>query len=172
MSDDRAVSVFGAAGAAPDSDECALAERVGAVLASAGLAVASGGYGGAMEAVSRGAAEAGAEVIGVTCRIWHAAPNRFVTRVVETADRYERLRTLIELGRAGWVALPGLTGTLVELAMALELSAKGAAERPLACVGDYWRPVVELLARRRPDVSACARFVADPDELAGLFASP
>ena len=49
--------------------------RCGELLARAGFAVATGGYGGTMEAVSRGAKDAGGEVIGVT------APTVFPDRV-------------------------------------------------------------------------------------------
>jgi len=43
------------------------ARRLGALLARQGHTVMTGGYCGTMEAVSRGAAEAGGNTIGVTC---------------------------------------------------------------------------------------------------------
>ena len=60
------IAVFGASQTPPDHPDWDAAVRCGAALAAAGFAVATGGYGGIMEAVSRGAAEAGCHVIGYT----------------------------------------------------------------------------------------------------------
>jgi len=98
MNDPPVISVFGSGAAAAGSGEYEAAEAVGRVLGSLGYGVANGGYGGTMEAVARGASAAGAHVIGVTCRLWRDRPNDFLHRVIETADLYERLATLIELG--------------------------------------------------------------------------
>jgi len=44
----------------------------------------------------------------------------------------------------GYVACPGGTGTLVELAVVWEMLNKGAMRRkPLAVLGDFWQPVIE-----------------------------
>ena len=60
-------SVFG--GSQPKEGASAYAEAyaLGKMLAEAGHTVMTGGYIGTMEAVSRGASEAGGHVIGVTC---------------------------------------------------------------------------------------------------------
>src|SRR5579863_4494576 len=54
-----AVSVFGSARTKPDSPEYAAGLALGAALAGSGFAVITGGGPGAMEAVNRGASEAG-----------------------------------------------------------------------------------------------------------------
>lgn len=61
------IAVFG--GSQPKEGDPAYAEayELGSLLAQAGHTVLTGGYIGTMEAVSRGAAEAGGHVIGVTC---------------------------------------------------------------------------------------------------------
>jgi uncharacterized protein (TIGR00725 family) len=170
MSDRRVISVFGSGDAPPGNPEYAAAERVGQVLGSLGYAVANGGYGGTMEAASRGARSAGATVIGVTCRVWPGRANAFVDQVIETADLYERLRTLISLGTAGYVALPGATGTLLELAAVWELAGKGtAAARPIVCVGEYWRPLVALIGGSESSAASRISFVDSPDELPRHF---
>lgn len=51
------VVIFGSSSCAPDSVEYAVALRLGNALASAGIAVVSGGYSGTMEAVSQGASQ-------------------------------------------------------------------------------------------------------------------
>ena len=68
------MAIFGSSRTQPGSPEWIEAERAGARCASSGLAVITGGYGGTMEAASRGAATAGGQVIGVT------APDLFVIR--------------------------------------------------------------------------------------------
>ena len=65
----RIVSVFGGSAPKPGSPAYEEAQRCGALLAQAGWTVATGGYRGVMEAVSRGAHEAGGHVIGVTCTL-------------------------------------------------------------------------------------------------------
>ena len=61
------ITVFG--GAQPKEGSAAYEEarELGKLLAERGHAVLTGGYMGTMEAVSRGASEAGGHVIGVTC---------------------------------------------------------------------------------------------------------
>ena len=173
MTPPAVVSVFGGSDVTAGSEEYALAEGVGRVLGGHGYSIATGGYGGAMEAVSRAAAEAGAEVIGVTCRIWPTTPNRFVTRRIDTGDYYERLRTLVEIGTAGYVALPGSTGTLVELALVWELAAKEKGRlRPIVCVGDCWAGVREAVQARSPVVASLATFVEEAGQLARYFPGP
>ena len=59
------ITVFG--GSTPTRTDYEQAEILGRLLGEAGHTVLTGGYIGTMEAVSKGAAEAGAHVIGVTC---------------------------------------------------------------------------------------------------------
>ena len=59
MTDNGGVAVFGSSQTEPGSAEWEDARRAGARLAEEGYAVITGGYGGTMEAVSNGAAEAG-----------------------------------------------------------------------------------------------------------------
>ena len=162
------VAVFGHSRA--DTAACAQAEAVGAVLGQGGYTVINGGYGGTMEASARGARDAGAEVVGVTCRAWKAMPNALLTRTIETEDLSSRVATLIGLATAGFVVLPGGTGTLVELATAWELMNKGLiAPRPLACVGEFWRPVVEQVLRAQNDSAEHVLFADDAQQLSRFF---
>jgi uncharacterized protein (TIGR00725 family) len=78
----RQVAVIGAGGCAQDSEPARLAEEVGRRLAEAGVAVVCGGLGGVMEAVSRGAAEAGGTVVGIVPGHSIEEANRHCTQVV------------------------------------------------------------------------------------------
>lgn len=99
-----------------------------------------------MHAASEAANKAGGHAIGVLCEAFGRDGNPHLTKKISTPDLYARVRGLIEHGDA-FVVLPGSTGTLVELAMVWEKMNKGfVAPGPLVCVGEYWKPVVDLLA--------------------------
>ncbi len=139
------ITVFGSSRLTEPSELYALARQLGAALAQAGFSVASGGYGGIMEAVSRGAAEAGGHVIGVVAGSLPGTANRWVREEIRVESWEQRLRRLIALGE-GYVACPGGTGTLVELAVAWEMMNKRLLpRRPLVALGDFWRPVIRLI---------------------------
>lgn len=137
------VTVFGSSRSRAGSSEYDEAYELGRALSSAGMAVCSGGYGGVMEAVSRGAREAGGEVMAVTARSFRAKANSWVTSELQVDDWQERLFELVRRGH-GYVACRGGTGTLVELAVVWEMLNKGLMpEKPLAVLGDFWLPVIE-----------------------------
>lgn len=139
------ISVFGSSRCQPQSQLYQLAYELGRALGTAGFAVASGGYSGAMEAVSRGAAECGGHVIGVVSSAVSGKTNPWVAEEIVAASWQERLHKLISLGD-GYVACRGGTGTLVELAVAWEMMCKSVMpRRPLVGLGEFWRPVVELI---------------------------
>ena len=139
------ITVFGSSRSAPGSPAYETARALGAALAKAGFAIATGGYGGTMEAASRGAREAGGKVIGVTAEEFSSPANQWVEEEIRVSTWRERLMKLVELG-AGYVALPGGTGTLVELAVVWERISKGfLSPRPLVILGDFWLPVVKAI---------------------------
>ena len=145
---DLAVAVFGSADPAPGHPLYEVARAVGALCARAGWTVVTGGYGGVMEGASRGAAENGGRVVGVTCSIFgDRRPNRWLTETTRTRDLFERTRELIERSR-GYVVLHGQTGTLAELAMLWALSRAGClGPRPVVVLGERWKDVLAHLAR-------------------------
>ena len=61
------VAVYGSAAPKPGSPLYQNALELGRLLAQADYTVMTGGYGGTMEAVSRGASEASGTTLGVTC---------------------------------------------------------------------------------------------------------
>ena len=168
--DSSVVAVFGANDPAPGEAAYELARRVGATLAGLGYAVANGGYGGTMEASARGAKETGGHTIGVTCRVWRAEPNRWIDRAIVTASLMQRVRTLIDVGQAGYVVLPGATGTLVELATAWEMIGKGLLDRrPIVCTGEFWRPLIQLMGAARPRSTALVAIAEGVEDLSRHF---
>ena len=139
------VTIFGSSRPAQGSAAYQTAQELGAALAHAGFAAATGGYGGTMEAVSRGAREAGGNVIGITAEVFRSPANAWVEEEIRVPTWQDRLFKLVELG-AGYVVLPGGTGTLVELAVAWEWINKGLLRlKPLIVLGEFWLPVVKTI---------------------------
>lgn len=137
------ISVFGASAAAPGSADYEAARDLGRRLARAGMVVQTGGYCGVMEAVSRGAREAGGHVIGVTCDQIEAfrplAANEWVVEEIRQTTLRERVLYLVEKC-AGIVVMPGGIGTLSELALAWSFLQVGEmSPKPLVTVGGQWQ---------------------------------
>jgi uncharacterized protein (TIGR00730 family) len=111
---ERRMVCFGSSRIGESDPAFALGLRVGAVLARNGWTVLSGGYAGAMEAVSRGARGAGGRAIGVTTPIFaDREPNAHLDAVWSEPDYPARLAALCRQGH-GFLALPGGLGTLSE----------------------------------------------------------
>jgi uncharacterized protein (TIGR00725 family) len=145
----RFVTVFG--GANPTEPDYSAAQRLGKLLGKAGCSVLTGGYIGTMEAVSRGVAENGGVVIGVTCEeieAWRKiSPNRWVQEERRFVTLRERLYALID-GCQAAIALPGGPGTLAEIAvMWNHLLTDAIAPRPLILVGLGWQATFSQLYR-------------------------
>ena len=112
------ITIFGSSRPERGSDAYEQAWDLGRGLARAGFTVCNGGYGGTMHATADGARHGGGEVIGITVKPW-GPPNELVTQRIAHPGLIERLIDLVEHGDA-FVALPGGTGTLLEIALVLE----------------------------------------------------
>jgi uncharacterized protein (TIGR00725 family) len=133
----RVISVLGGASPRPGSPAYQEAYKLGELLARSGHAVATGGYSGTMEAVSRGAAEAGGHVIGVTLILW-GEPNRWVAEEIRCQTMLERLSHLVG-DCDGAVALRGGIGTLSEVALMWSLLQVAEVKpKPLVLLGRRW----------------------------------
>jgi len=164
------IAVFGASQAQPGDPDYLAGIDCGRRLASAGFTVATGGYGGIMEAVCRGAAEAGGSTIGVTAPTVfpkRAGANRWVQNEVATADLVERIGVLTSMA-AGYIAMPGSLGTLTELVMAWNLALVAPfSERsfgPIVTIGNTWRQVIGELTARLETNGALVIAVSDVEE--------
>ena len=143
MNDERIVTVFGGSRPGEGDADYAQARELGRRLAERGFAVCSGGYGGVMEAASRGAKEAGGKTYGVTAEFFRRNVNPWIDIEIKKKTWEERLFELIRVAD-GFVACKGGTGTLVELAVVWEMLNKSVmARRPVAVLGDFWQPILE-----------------------------
>ncbi len=164
------VAVYGSSRIGQGSAEYRAAERCGRLLAAAGVAVATGGYDGAMEAVSRGAHESGGHVVGITAPDVfpdRSGANAYVAEERPAATITQRLDRLIG-GVDGAIALPGSIGTFTELVVAWNanyLAPRSRRDpRPLAAVGAEWAELLALLGERLGVPGGLAATVATVDE--------
>ena len=138
------VSVFGASRLVEGTVEWETAETLGRLLAQAGYTVQTGGYSGTMEAVSKGAQEAGGHVIGVTVGIFDlegGSHNPYIDEVIRYDTLVDRLLHLVTQADA-LIGLPGGIGTLSEVSLAWSLiQTRELAPRPFVLIG--WEQALE-----------------------------
>lgn len=128
------VSVVG--GSTVTDAEYGTARDLGTELAERGHTVVCGGLGGVMEAVCRGASEAGGETMGILPSDRPADANPYVTTPVATGLGHAR-NALVVANGAAVVAVDGGGGTLSELGYA------SVYDRPTAGLGTHDVPGVE-----------------------------
>jgi uncharacterized protein (TIGR00730 family) len=141
------VTVFGSARFSPDHPVYELGLEVGRSLVKLGFTVMTGGGPGVMEAVNRGAREAGGRSVGCNISLPHEqAPNPYLDRYVTCRYFFVRKVLLFKYSYA-FVALPGGLGTLDELTEALTLIQTGKIRQfPVVLIGTtYWLPFTEVL---------------------------
>jgi uncharacterized protein (TIGR00725 family) len=154
------VAVFGSSTLTRGEAPWAVAHELGERLAAAGLAVMNGGYAGAMEAVSEGAAKGGAPVIGVTTSLFNHRPaNPHLSHREDTSTLLERLDYLVHVASA-FVVLEGSVGTMAELFLTWNLLAvDGRAAAPLVCLGGPYAEFLRATTRPGLVMPELARFV-------------
>jgi uncharacterized protein (TIGR00730 family) len=142
----RVITVFGSSRPREGHADYESARVLGLRLAERGFAVCTGGYGGVMEAASRGAKEGGAHVLAVTAKSFLARANHWVDEEIRVATWQQRLFELIRRGDA-YVACNGGTGTLAELAVVWEMLNKGVIRhpKPFVALGSFWSPVIDCV---------------------------
>jgi uncharacterized protein (TIGR00730 family) len=143
------VAVFGGANARPEDETYAQAVALGANLARAGHVVMTGGYIGMMEAASKGAAEAGGHVIGVTCDEIESfrpmKPNQWVKEEWRYVTLSDRMINLINRCDAA-IALPGGVGTLAEISVLWnQVLVHAIPPKPMILIGKGWKRTLECL---------------------------
>lgn len=131
-------------------EEARWAEEIGGRLAAAGAIVICGGWGGVMEAVSRGANEAGGLVIGILPGETRTGANPHLSAALPTGMGETR-NALITRAADVVIAVSGEFGTLSEIALALKMG------KPVIGLGTW------ELAKSGSPVEAILR-VATPEE--------
>jgi len=148
-----AVSVFGSARTPREDAYYTRAMEVGRLLAESGIAVITGGGGGAMEAANRGARDGGGLSVGLNIELPHEQrPNAYLDLMVEFHYFFVRKMMFLKYS-TGFIMFPGGYGTMDEMFEALTLVQTGRTRHFwLVLFGsEYWRSmrrwVDELLER-------------------------
>jgi hypothetical protein len=142
-----AVSVFGSARTPSDHPEYQSGRELGEALARAGYAVITGGGPGAMEAVNRGASEAGGKSVGLGIELpFEQSLNDWVDLGINFRYFFARKTMFVKYAQA-FVILPGGFGTLDELFEALTLVQTRKVTRfPVILFGtEYWSGLLDWI---------------------------
>jgi uncharacterized protein (TIGR00725 family) len=175
----RTITVFGSSRPGESDDQYTISRQLGSELAKRGFLVCTGGYGGVMEAVSRGVHNEGGRAIGVTARFFKAAANKWLDKEIRVKTWRDRLFELIDRGD-GYVVCAGGTGTLVELAVIWEMMNKQVMPpKPVIVLGDFWKPVIDCVreAESSPESpwiekqNSLIQFAASPSKAARMLAA-
>ncbi len=164
------VAVFGSSTIGPDDAEYADALHCGRLLAEAGFGVLSGGYGGAMEAVSRGAKDFGGRVVAITAPAVfpdRAGANAFVDEERTARSITERIHMLVQPAAAS-ITLPGSIGTFTELVSAWNeaylADRTTGRPKPVVAVGAVWAELLGALTARLAVPPGLVTTVSDVEE--------
>lgn len=145
---ERTVTIFGSSIPKPGEEQYEIAYQLGSKLAEEGFNICTGGYGGIMEAASKGAYDTGGLVYAVTVDNWNSNPNPYITIEVRGKTLFERIEKLIEMGDA-YVVLQGGTGTFLELAAVWEYANKKLQpEKPIICHSQMWKEIVVVMNKQ------------------------
>ena len=160
------ITVFGSSQADDGGPLYNQAYDLGRLLAQCGFEVISGGYGGTMEGVSRGAREAGGQAVGITLATfdrWHRRSNAWLSAEHKSEDYLARVGELTRRA-SGFVALKGGIGTLSEVSITLSLLQVGEmAAKPLVLLGECWEPYLKVIREQ---------FVLRPGDLSLVYLAP
>ena len=124
-----------------------MGEEVGRKLTAAGFAVITGGGPGAMEAVNKGASEAGGTSVGLGIELpFESGLNQWVDIGINFRYFFARKTMFVKYSQ-GFIVLPGGLGTLDELFEALTLvQTQKVTSFPLVLLGiDYWQGMIDWL---------------------------
>lgn len=137
-----AVAIF-----ASSREESSEARELGQILASRGYLAVTGGGPGAMASLAEGVRSGGGETVAVSVEGFSIGQPELLTRVILRPTLIDRIQFFIEHADA-FVALPGGTGTLAELALAWEFVNKELVPRkPIVVMGAHWNPLIGMLHR-------------------------
>lgn len=145
-----AVTVFGSARTVHTDPWYAKAHKLGTLLAKHHYAAITGGGPGIMEAVNKGAFEAGGVSVGLNIELPHEQkPNPFINRLLNF--RYFFIRKVCFVKYAsGFVLFPGGYGTLDELFESITLIQTDRIARfPVVLMGrQHWSGLIDWLDKR------------------------
>lgn len=147
------IAIFGSADVSEDSDLFKQVYEMAGLLAKNGATVVNGGGPGTMYAATKGARDAGGEVVTVSFRPEDAPffegkdGLNTATRDIEARNYPERVALLLENSDA-FVMFKGGTGTLSEWAMVwLMAHIYYGHHKPFVLVGEFWHDLIAAVKK-------------------------
>lgn len=145
---DKKVAIFAGNHCIPEKQDYyfGIAHKLGGLLAAAGFAVVTGAGDGLMEAAARGAHEAGGQTIGIGLNLEGRSQSPYVKEYQLFDALALRQNKIIEIADA-FIALPGGIGTAYEIfnILALKRTKELPEQKPLVLLGEYYKPISDLL---------------------------
>lgn len=169
----KTVAVFCGSATSDGDPNYGDAVEIGRLLTEAGFHVCTGGYQGSMEAVSKGAKQAGGKPVGFTTEEFKDYnPNRYLDRIIHHPHIYGRLERFITQAD-GFIVLRGGVGTLTELFLAWSLSqAEKIREKPIVLLGAFWNRLLGLFKEEltmKPEDYRLVHIAENPAEAVALI---
>lgn len=160
----RKIAVFGSAFLKEGGKEWNKAYRFGKLCADRGYIVVCGGYGGIMEAVSKGARENQGDVLGILCRELERTPNSYLKEEKWTETYPMRLASLIDSASV-YVFFDGGIGTLTEFLLVWSMRCRNIRrENKWFVVGsDFKKKVMKVKEMLNEEIDVL--FVEEPEEV-------
>lgn len=122
------ISVIGGHKISPEVEE--IAHKIGEIVAKVGAILVCGGLGGVMEAVSRGAKEAGGTTIGILPGKDKEDANPYIDIALPSSIGYAR-NAMVACSADIIIALPGSYGTSTEISYGM------VYKRPIIDLGNW-----------------------------------
>lgn len=169
--------MYGSSRAVPGDGVYEQGVELGRLLGESGFGVVNGGYEGLMEAVSAGAAGAGARAIGVTAPCLfptRRGGNRFLTEEIPAQGLIDRIKIMAEMACAS-IVMPGSIGTLTELAVAWNdaylLQRRGVPPDPIIAFRVAWESIVGRLVDELRTAPGLVSMVDTPSQAVQVLTS-
>ena len=142
----KIVTIFGSSRTKKGTKAYQEAYQLGKLLAEAGFIICNGGYGGIMEASSRGAKEAGGKTVGITADLFrNRSPNEWIDIESRSGSYMERIMVITSIADA-YIVLKGGIGTLAEMTFVWASTTVGELRKPIVLVGDAWQKTIDDLS--------------------------
>lgn len=169
-----AVSIFGSARSRPDDPVYQKAEKIAALFAKNDFAVITGGGGGVMEAVNKGAAGEGGTSVGLNISLpFEQQPNPYANVELEFNYFFIRKVMFVKYAQA-YIGLPGGFGTLDEVFESLTLvQTRRIKPLPIILVdSDFWGGLKDWILEKLLDTGRISpedidifQIMDDPEEI-------
>ena len=170
---EKIITVFGSSQIKPSELHYKKAEEIGKILAENKFTICSGGYGGIMQAVSKGAKSVNGKTIGITLDKSNRTPNEYLDENVIMPNWVERLMELIAIGDA-YIIFKGGSGTFVELSSLVEMmNKKIMKEKNMIFYTNFWKNAINIIKNESPSLNKVIEkrvfFISKVQEISNLL---